>query len=135
MRDYEEVIENNIEDDPENWTDSDNISKVDLYPYIMPGSIELETNNIEAHYYGYYTKWNVNENYRYIKSKVKFRTNARGRTYGTTTDYDSLDDHMDDLYYYMQYIKFGFGRAMRDLSRQIQNGDNKEGSIGISKEI
>ena len=30
---------------------------------------------------------------------------------------------MDDLYYYMQYIKFGFGRAIRDLSRQIQNGE------------
>ena len=29
---------------------------------------------------------------------------------------------MDDLYYYMQYIKFGFGRCTRDVSRHIQNG-------------
>ena len=28
---------------------------------------------------------------------------------------------MDPLYYYMQYIKFGFGRALRDSSRLIQN--------------
>ena len=30
--------------------------------------------------------------------------------------FDSLDDKIDDLYYYMQYIKFGFGRASRDAS-------------------
>jgi hypothetical protein len=46
--------------------------------------------------------------------------NQRGRTYGTFTDFDSLDDVMDDLYYYMQYIKFGFGRCLRDCARQIQ---------------
>ena len=26
-----------------------------------------------------------------------------------------------DLYYYMQYIKFGFGRCVRDASRLVQN--------------
>ena len=30
-------------------------------------------------------------------------------------------DKMDDLYYYMQFIKFGFGRCNRDVSRHIQN--------------
>ena len=28
---------------------------------------------------------------------------------------------MDDIYYYLQFIKFGFGRAVRDASRMIQN--------------
>ena len=28
----------------------------------------------------------------------------------------------DDLYYYFQYVKFGFGRTVRDASRFIQNG-------------
>ena len=32
-----------------------------------------------------------------------------------------LDDKMDNLYYYMQYIKFGFGRTTRDSCRMIQN--------------
>jgi hypothetical protein len=41
---------------------------------------------------------------------------------GTFTNFDSLDDKIDDLYYYMQYIKFGFGRSTRDVSRFIQNG-------------
>ena len=34
-------------------------------------------------------------------------TNPNGRTKGTFTNFDSLDDKIDCLYYYMQYIKFG----------------------------
>ena len=54
-------------------------------------------------------------------SKINFKTAERGRTYGTFTNYDSLDDYTDDLYYYLNYIKFGYGRGIRDLSRHIQN--------------
>ena len=50
-----------------------------------------------------------------------FKTNPNGRTEGTFTDFDSLDDKIDNLYYYMQYTKFGFGRATRDSCRMIQN--------------
>jgi len=52
---------------------------------------------------------------------MEFKRNPTGRTNGTFTDFDSLDDDMDDLYYYMQYIKFGFGRCLRDVARQIQH--------------
>ncbi len=62
------------------------------------------------------------ENYQFIRSKFDFRTNKKGRTDGTFTDLDSLDDKADDVYYYLQFIKFGFGRAVRDASRMIQNG-------------
>ena len=50
-----------------------------------------------------------------------FKTNPNKRTKGTFTDFDSLDDKIDNLYYYMQHIKFGFGRATRDACRMIQN--------------
>ena len=122
MRDYEEVIENQIGDNPENWIQED-ISLEDLYPYIMPMPNILTENSIEAHYFGYYREWNVADNFRYISSKIDFKTTERGRTYGTFTNYDSLDDYMDDMYYYMNYIKFGYGRCIRDLSRHIQKGE------------
>ena len=32
---------------------------------------------------------------------------------GTFTDFDSLDDKIDCLYYYMQYIFFGFLKNKR----------------------
>ena len=121
IRDYEEIIENLVGDNPRNWVDGDNITPRDLYQYVMPTPSSIKKNGIEAHYYGYYRKWNVKENYRYVASKINFKTAERGRTYGTFTNYDSLDDYTDDLYYYLNYIKFGYGRGIRDLSRHIQN--------------
>ena len=35
---------------------------------------------------------------------------------------DDIDDYIDDVYYYLQYIKYGFGRAIRDASRHNQLG-------------
>jgi hypothetical protein len=62
------------------------------------------------------------DNYDYVKKNLpKFKTSEFGRTSGTFTNFDSLDDKIDDLYYYMQYIKFGFGRCVRDASRLVQN--------------
>ena len=61
------------------------------------------------------------ENYKFIKEKIDFKTEPNKRTIGTFTNFDSLDDKIDDLYYYMQFIKFGFGRCIRDASRLIQN--------------
>ena len=62
------------------------------------------------------------ENLENVKKNLPgFQTNPNGRTKGTFTDFDSLDDKIDCLYYYMQFIKFGFGRATRDSCRMIQN--------------
>tara|TARA_B100001741_G_C16498604_1_gene573467 strand:- start:938 stop:1327 length:390 start_codon:yes stop_codon:yes gene_type:complete len=66
------------------------------------------------------------DNYNYVKNKLpNFKTNPNGRTEGTFTNFDSLDDKIDCIYYYMQYIKFGFGRATRDSCRMIQNNQMK----------
>ena len=76
------------------------------------------------------------DNYNYVKKLLpNFRENSYGRTEGTFTNFDSLDDKIDDLYYYMQYIKFGFGRSTRDVSRFIQNGhlNKSEGLKFIKK--
>jgi len=82
----------------------------------------MAKNNLTAYYFSYFFKWSMLENYEYVKEKMpSFKTNPNGRTEGTFTDFDSLDDKIDNLYYYMQYTKFGFGRATRDSCRMIQN--------------
>ena len=121
LRETEEVIEHVIGDYPQNWV-NDEISPKDLYPYIYPDSEVLEKNRIHAFYFSYFFKWSMIDNYDYIKKEIpNFKVNQKGRTSGTFTNFDSLDDKIDDLYYYMQFIKFGFGRAIRDVSRFIQN--------------
>ena len=118
-RDIDEILENQIGDDPSNWANGE-IAQKDLFDYKFPNNLG-ENDDLRALYFSYFSKWDVNENYDYIKNKIDFKINSRGRTYGTFSNYDSIDDHMDDLYYYMQYIKFGFGRCLRDAARQIQH--------------
>ena len=121
LRDVKEVIEHQIGDYPENWK-SEDITESDLSPYIYPSDEILKKNKILAYYFGYFFKWSMFENYNYVKKLLpNFKENSHGRTEGTFTNFDSLDDKIDDLYYYMQYIKFGFGRSTRDAARLIQN--------------
>lgn len=120
-RNFTEVIEHQIGDDPRNWVMNE-VTLNDLNPYIYPSTTEIEKAGIKAYYYSYFHRWSMFENYKYVKEKYNFQDNPRGRTGGTFTDFDSLDDKFDDIYYYMQHIKFGFGRCVRDTSRFIQNG-------------
>jgi hypothetical protein len=135
LRDVKEVIEHQIGDYPENWESKD-VLKSDLSPYIYPSESVLKKNKILAYYFSYFFKWSMFDNYNYVKKVLpNFKENLEGRTEGTFTNFDSLDDKIDDLYYYMQYIKFGFGRTTRDVSRFIQNGhlDRLEGLKFIKK--
>ncbi len=121
IRDYEEVVEHQIGDYSENWV-NDDISLNDLYPYVLPKQSEIKSANITSYYFSYFFKWSMADNYDYVKNKLSdFKVNESGRTCGTFTNFDSLDDKIDDLYYYMQFIKFGFGRSVRDVSRFVQN--------------
>jgi N-acetyl sugar amidotransferase len=121
LRNVTEVIEHQVGDDARNWVD-DEVGEADLNPYIYPDSSGVAAVGVRAFYFAYFFRWSMYENFQYMRSKIPFATHPAGRTPGTFTDFDSLDDKSDDLYYYMQYIKFGFGRAVRDGSRMIQNG-------------
>lgn len=120
IRDFTEVLENQVGDDARNWAD-DKVSVKELNAYIYPDLDEVRRVGVKAMYFGYFFKWSMLNNYDFLKTKIDFKTHPKGRTPGTFTNFDSLDDKSDNLYYYMQYVKFGFGRAVRDTSRLIQN--------------
>ncbi|OIQ50050.1 hypothetical protein BerOc1_01980 [Pseudodesulfovibrio hydrargyri] len=119
-RDFTEVIEHQIGDDPNNWIDG-TVSRADLNPYLYPPLDMVKKRGVTAYYFGYFFRWSMLENYEYIRDKYTFQTAPGGRTEGTFTNFDSVDDKIDGLYYYMQFVKFGFGRAVRDACRMIQN--------------
>ena len=104
-RDFTEVLEHQIGDDPLNWMD-DEIEEHDLAPYTYPDLDEVEQIGVKALYFGYFFRWSILDNWNFIKDKIDFRTAENGRTDGTFTDFDSLDDKIDNLYYYMQFVKF-----------------------------
>lgn len=121
IRDLAEFLEHQVGDDPVNWVD-EVADERDLAPMLYPDPEEIERVGVKALYFAYFHRWDVYENYRLIDEKIDFHTAPSGRTDGTFTNYDSLDDEIDNLYYYMQFIKFGFGRTVRDASRMIQLG-------------
>jgi len=120
-RDFTEVLEHQIGDFPLNWMD-DKIQEKDLAPYLYPDLGDIEKQDVKAIYFGYFFRWSMLDNWNYLKDKINFMTAQNGRTDGTFTNFDSLDDKIDNLYYHMQFVKFGFGRAVRDACRMIQNG-------------
>jgi len=121
IRDLTEVIEHQVGDDARNWVD-DEVTETDLNPYVYPDLRDVTQTGVRAFYFAYFFRWSMYDNFQFIRAHIPFATHPRGRTPGTFTDFDSLDDKSDDLYYYMQYVKFGFGRAVRDACRFIQNG-------------
>jgi len=133
-RDTREVIEHQIGDYPQNWVSAE-INENELAPFIYPDENDLKKTKITAFYFSYFFKWSMLENFHYVKKQMpNFKTHPKKRTKGTFTDFDSLDDKIDCLYYYMQYIKFGFGRATRDACRMLQNDQmTREEAIKLAR--
>lgn len=129
-RDLAEVLENQVGDDARNWA-VDGISEADLYPYIMP---ENAPEKAKAVYFSYFFKWDIYENALLCRDVMNFeQAQNRGPGYhgprgwwgksdGSFEGFDSIDDQIDDLDYFMMHVKFGFGRSARMASRLIQMG-------------
>jgi N-acetyl sugar amidotransferase len=138
-RDLAEVLENQVGDDARNWA-VDGITEADLYPYIMPHAPDiLDRVGVEAVYYSYYFPWDIFKNAKHCRDKMGFEMAQHGmgplllgKSDGSIEGFDSIDDKIDDLDYYMMHVKFGFGRATRMASRLIQGGHTtREASLDI----
>jgi N-acetyl sugar amidotransferase len=134
-RNLAEVLEHQVGDDAGNWA-VDGIKARDLYPYCYPNIDDVERLGIKAFYFSYFHRWDIYENAKYARDVMGFEQKGNptaqlehdkypgwwGRSDGSFEGFDSIDDCIDDLDYYMMYVKFGFGRASRMASRLIQNG-------------
>ena len=116
QRDLAEVLENQVGDDARNWA-VDGLTEADLYPYIMPDGAAKCT----AVYWSFFFRWSIYENAMLMREKVGFE-GCEPRSDGTFEPWDSVDDGIDGIDYWMMGQKFGFGRAARMASRLIQLG-------------
>lgn len=91
-----------------------------LKTYLPPTKKELGEFPLEVHYLGYYEKWIPQEAYYYSVDNCGFKPRPF-RTMGTYSKYNSIDDKIDDLYFYTIFIKFGIGRATYEVSQEIRN--------------
>lgn len=145
-RDLAEVLEHQVGDHPANWA-TDGISEREIWPYVMPDDLS----GVTAYYFSYFFPWDIYENAKFAQRELGFGqahskfycgsaySNGHdrlgedldricnypkwwGKSDGSFEGFDSIDDKIDDLDFFMMWIKFGFGRATRMASRLIQNG-------------
>ena len=119
-RNLTEVLEHQIGDDPRNWA-IDGIAENELTPYIYPKADDIERVGVKAFYFSYFHKWSIFENYQLMRNHLGF-VGVQPRSDGSFEGYDSVDDKVDGLDFFMMGIKFGFSRCTRIASRLIQSG-------------
>ena len=90
-RDFTEIIENYVGDDPRNWVD-DVVTEDELAPYIYPPVEQYRILGVKAYYFGYFFRWSMYENYHVHQGQDRLQNEPKGRTDGTFTNYDSLDE-------------------------------------------
>ena len=105
---------------PEFWSEH-GVGLNDLKPFMAPKFEDIEKNETEIHFFGYYKMWDPQENYYYCREKTGFTPNPE-RSEGTYSKYASLDDKLDGFHYYLGFIKFGIGRATSDASHEVRDG-------------
>ncbi len=98
------------------------IKKTDISPYLLPSKENFDKTGIDFRYLGYYIKWIPQEAYYYAVKNTGFEPNPDGRTEGTYSKYNSIDDKMDGFHYYTIYTKFGIGRTSYEASQEIRSG-------------
>ena len=101
--------------DPKDWIDEE-ITVKDLEPYFLPSAEELGRVGVKPIQFGYFMGWNPYENYLFAKKHTGFQP-REGRSWGTYTNYASLDDTTDEFNYYLEWIKFCL---CRDISYSCQ---------------
>ena len=75
----------------------------------------------EQHFFGYYKRWDPQENYYYASQHVGFTANPE-RSEGTFSKYASLDDKLDGFHYFLGFLKFGIGRCTSDAAHEVRDG-------------
>jgi len=100
--------------------------------YKLPLIEDIKKIGLESHWFSYYKKWVPQENYYYAQKHCGFEPNPDGRSEGTYSKYASLDDKTDGFHFYMQFIKFGFGRCTSEASMEIRSGHiTREEAVGL----
>lgn len=106
----------------------------DLSAYIPEDINVIKKTSLDFRYLGYYLKWHPQSNYYYAAEHGNFKA-APERTLGTYSKYNSIDDKIDDFFYYTMGIKFGIARATTDAAQEIRSGDitREEGLLLVEK--
>lgn len=95
------------------------LTRADLIAYFGPDQQDLGRANVNAVFLGYYFPWDPEVTSAAAKAHG-FMANPSGARTGTY-DYADIDDDFISLHHWMKWYKFGFTRALDNLSLEIRN--------------
>ena len=111
------------------------IDKADLAAYLPCETSDVEKNHIQVHYMGYYERWHPQGAYYYAVEHGGFMPSPE-RTVGPYSKYNSIDDKIDDFFYYTTYIKYGIGRCTYDAAQEIRNHEiTRDEGVALCKKF
>ncbi|HDZ17313.1 hypothetical protein LCGC14_0985700 [marine sediment metagenome] len=105
---------------PNKWHEY-GFSAKELIPYIEPSEEEQKRVGIQRIYIGDYYPWSTKYNYEIVE-KIGGFTMRETRSLGSYTRGAIIDDDIDEVYMWMLWPKFGFGRASKSASPDIREG-------------
>jgi len=94
------------------------IEKKDLLPYIYPSEKELRDVGVMGIFLGQFVKWDVFKQVELMK-KWGFSV-VDGKSEGTYTNFENLDNKDEGLHDYLKWLKFGYGRTSDHASMEIR---------------
>lgn len=107
--------------EPKDW-DQYGLTKEEAAPFIDPTDEEMAEIGMERLFFSDYTPWTNNHHLHIALNVVGGFEMPPTRSAGTFTYGYSTDDDLYDLYIWMIWPKFGFGRATKYTSKDIQEG-------------
>ena len=93
------------------------IELCDIAPYVFPTDDELESTEVHGIYLSNFIDWNAKNHTKAMISRWGFSpvSYKRQRTFNL---HAKLEDHSNDVHDYLKFLKFGYGRATDDASRE-----------------
>ena len=96
-------------------------SEAELYWWRMPSAGDFASLNPTIAKWSYFEDWDPYQHYLVAKEKVNLK-DAPQRNVGTYNNFGQNDTILYDLYVYLMYLKFGFGRCSQDVGIDIRRG-------------
>lgn len=105
--------------DPQNFHKQ--FSKSDLYWFTYPTASELDSLSPAVCHWSYFENFVNYEHYLVAKEKLGL-TERDERNIGAIENFSATDTDLIHLYFYLMYLKFGFGRTTSEVGNEIRRG-------------
>lgn len=100
---------------------SDKFTEKELFWYTYPSKEEILRVKPEISKWSYFEDFNNYKHYVLAKEKCGL-IERESRNTGSYENFSTTDTHIIWLYFYLMYLKFGFGRALSVASTDIRRG-------------